>query len=265
MEYREYRPRAPLSAIVDRIWTLEGQAAGGVQPVLPDGRPELIVHFGDAFERLDDRGGAARQPDTIVAGQLRSQLLLRPTGRVAVAAVRFHPDGLAGIVAAPQHLLAGLTSDAAAVSPEIGRLLAEVRRSAVSLPDAARLLHERLTRVMLPLDPRVRRAADVIRRRRGDIGIDVLAAHVGVTRRHLERRFLDVVGISPKRLARITRFQHALHALERTVAPGGAVVAAACGYADQAHFVREFRELAGCPPTRHLLGRAEMTGFFLQE
>lgn len=262
MDYREYRPSAPLSAIVDRIWTLEGHAAG-VQPVLPDGRPEVIVHFGDAFERLDEHGRATRQAATIVAGQLNAQLVLRPAGRVSVAGVRFHPDGLAGIVPAPQHRLAGLTIDAAAVSPGIGRLLAGVRESAASLADAARLLEERLTRVMLPVDPRVRQAAEAIRRRRGDVNIDLLADRLGVTRRHLERRFLEVVGISPKRLARITRFQHALHTLEHTHVPGrGATVAAACGYADQAHFVREFRELAGCPPTTHLLTRAEMTAFF---
>jgi AraC-like DNA-binding protein len=185
---------------------------------------------------------------------------------VAVVGVRFRADGLAGIIATPQHELVDLTIDAAAVSRPIGALLAGVRESATSLEHAVRLLQQRLPPMMRHVDPRVRHAADAIRRSCGAAVVETLAADLGVSRRHLERRFRDVVGISPKRLARITRFQHALQALERGPARGsGAAVAVACGYADQAHFVREFRELAGCPPSTHVLNRAEMTGLFLQD
>ena len=70
-----------------------------------------------------------------------------------------------------------------------------------------------------------------------------------------------LVGISPKRLARIVRFQRALRMLR---APEGSGVATAleCGYADQPHFIRDFTELAGCSPAAHLLRHAELSGFF---
>ena len=72
-----------------------------------------------------------------------------------------------------------------------------------------------------------------------------------------------LVGMSPKRLARIARFQHALQTLHALDAgQRGTLTAVECGYADQAHFVREFRELAGCPPEAHLLRDAELNGFF---
>ena len=56
MTYREHAPAPRLAPIVDRIWTLEGsrgEFGETDQPVLPDGRPELILHFGDRF-RLSD-------------------------------------------------------------------------------------------------------------------------------------------------------------------------------------------------------------------
>jgi AraC-like DNA-binding protein len=60
------------------------------------------------------------------------------------------------------------------------------------------------------------------------------------------------------------RFQHALRLLDQPdAASGGAHAAAECGFADQAHFTRDFRELAGCPPSQHLLRKAELTGFFI--
>jgi AraC-like DNA-binding protein len=50
--------------------------------------------------------------------------------------------------------------------------------------------------------------------------------------------------------------------LEGAADAGEVLAAHACGYADQAHFIRDFRELAGCSPGAHLLDRAELTGFF---
>ena len=85
-----------------------------------------------------------------------------------------------------------------------------------------------------------------------------------MTRRHLERQFLDLVGVSPKRFARIVRLQHALQMLEQSdVGAKGAMTAAACGYADQAHFIRECQDVCGHSPGMHLLQRGQLTGFFM--
>jgi AraC-like DNA-binding protein len=71
---------------------------------------------------------------------------------------------------------------------------------------------------------------------------------VGWSGRHLTDRFTDEYGIGPKQAARIERFQRA-----RTLLAGDdpvGYVAAASGYADQAHLTREFRALGGCTPTQ---------------
>lgn len=110
-------------------------------------------------------------------------------------------------------------------------------------------------------DARVEQAVNVIRRQRGRVNIDLLAERLGITRRHLERRFDLLVGISPKRLARTSRFQHALRILTGSMM-SGAAAAVECGYADQSHFIREFTELAGCSPSSHLLRRVRLSGLF---
>jgi len=98
------------------------------------------------------------------------------------------------------------------------------------------------------------------------VSIDRISTATGLTRRHLERQFRQQVGVGPKRLARISRFQHALQLLDSTDSTQrGTLTAAACGYADQAHFIRDFKDLAGCPPTAHLLRQAELTRFFIDK
>jgi AraC-like DNA-binding protein len=79
----------------------------------------------------------------------------------------------------------------------------------------------------------------------GNVPIAALAAEVGWSRRHLVDRFRAQAGLPPKTLARVLRFEELLRRL-----PTGplAETAAACGYYDQAHMNRDFREFAGTTP-----------------
>lgn len=269
MHYAEYTPLPVLAPFVDRLWTLEGHASmlgGALQPVLPDGRPELILHLGDQFERVHLDGREERQNDLLFAGQMTSQLVLRPTGAIRVLGIRLEPFGAAALFRVPQFELAGMTLDLGAVSAPLARALRQVQETASSLADVAASAQDALVPFVMQSrpDPRIRHAVAEIKRLRGSVSVDRLAECTGLTRRHLERQFQQQVGVGPKRLARITRFQRAVQLLEGLdCSQRGTVTAAACGYADQAHFIRDFRALAGCPPTEHLLRQAVLTGFFV--
>ncbi|HTF66414.1 MAG TPA: helix-turn-helix domain-containing protein [Edaphobacter sp.] len=77
--------------------------------------------------------------------------------------------------------------------------------------------------------------------------IHPLAAKLGCSARHLARAFNAAFGISPKRFARLARFQKIL--AERRYGQSWAQVAYACGLTDQAHLVREFHDIVGESPT----------------
>ncbi|HJZ70509.1 MAG TPA: helix-turn-helix transcriptional regulator [Vicinamibacterales bacterium] len=268
MQYREHRPSARLASAVACFWTLEGHArelGDESQPVLPDGRAEFVVQFGDRFDRCDPEAGPQSQPAAIFAGQIERPLALRPTGHVAVLGVRFRPDGAAQFMRVPQHELIGSTLDVACVSPALAAAARVVRDTAPTLQQAVPIM-ERLLVDAMTTGARERRlafAVDTIVRRGGLVSIDDAARAAGLGRRQLERLFLRDVGLPAKQLARIVRFQRALRILERDPHPPRGVRAAqASGYADQAHFIRDFRELAGCAPRQHLLRGAELTGLF---
>jgi AraC-like DNA-binding protein len=91
----------------------------------------------------------------------------------------------------------------------------------------------------------------------GAASVTALAAEVGWSRRHLAERFRREIGLPPKVAARVLRFERAKAELLRPdTAPRLADVAASCGYADQAHLTREWRELAGCTPSQWLAEEA---------
>lgn len=79
------------------------------------------------------------------------------------------------------------------------------------------------------------------------VPVAAVAAEIGWSGRHLTGRFRAELGLRPKEVARVARFDRARRALR----PGHrlADLAAGHGFADQSHLVREFRALAGCPPS----------------
>lgn len=83
----------------------------------------------------------------------------------------------------------------------------------------------------------------------GTLRIAELATEVGWSRRHLAERFRGETGLAPKSAARLIRFERACEALRSPARPALATVAAECGYVDQAHLSRDFRDLAGITAT----------------
>jgi AraC-like DNA-binding protein len=99
-----------------------------------------------------------------------------------------------------------------------------------------------------PVDPGVAWALHTLAGSGGTTPIGWIAGELGWSHRRLISRFRDAVGMAPKRVARIQRFER-LSALAGRPAMDWAAAAAECGYADQAHLAREVRELAGLTPT----------------
>lgn len=93
-------------------------------------------------------------------------------------------------------------------------------------------------------------AVEVIRSSRGMVGIEQIARRVGVSRRQLERLFKVQVGVGPKELASLARFEGGVEALPRR--RSWAQLACDMGYADQAHFIRSFTRRAGVTPGEYV-------------
>jgi len=83
---------------------------------------------------------------------------------------------------------------------------------------------------------------------------------VGWSRRHLLGRFREHTGLPPKVFARILRFQRAAALMTRPGGPSLCEIALDCGYYDQAHLNRDFREFSGRTPTELMAARLPKGG-----
>lgn len=221
-----YEERA--SRLVPGAVLWRARAAGGSVVVLPDGCMDLLW--------VDGRILVAG-PDTAA----------HPAGEVpgtGFAGIRFAPGTAPALLGVPARVLRDRRVELADLWPAV-----EVRRLAgqvASYEDPRAGLEELARLRAADGGPPDGLAPEVAARLRAGQGVAAIAAAVGLGERQLHRRSLDAFGYGPRTLGRILRLQRAL-ALTRRGLPHAAVAQAA-GYADQAHYVREVRALAGTTP-----------------
>jgi AraC-like DNA-binding protein len=268
MRYAEHPPPPAVAAYVACLWTLTGETRRlAFDLILPDGRPELVVHRGDPFRERRSAAASRVQPRRLVVGQMMSGVALAPGRRVESVGVRFTSAGLAPLCPFPQSRLADRIVSVDALSAPLLRRLADAASSAPTLAAAVAALGLELPRVYAAapaLDARLLKAVAQIASSAGTLPMDALTHASGTSSRWLERHFRAAVGVSPKRLARLVRFRRAMAALEAKPVSRGVAVALEHGYYDQAHFIAEFRAFAGDAPRRFVEHRlAELTRFFV--
>jgi AraC-like DNA-binding protein len=97
-------------------------------------------------------------------------------------------------------------------------------------------------------DRNIDEAIRLIERNKGNISIRELELATFTTKRTLERRFLEQVGLHPKTFSRIVRFNGVIRFVESNLNVKWRQLADAFGYYDQSHFIHEFKTLTGGLP-----------------
>lgn len=104
-----------------------------------------------------------------------------------------------------------------------------------------------LTRTAKPIDPLVREVLHQLYNAPEKLNLSHLYKDLNVTSRHVERRFKNIVGIAPRHLSKVLRFQKAVKILRQQQFKSLTEVAYELDYYDQAHFNRHIKELSGFP------------------
>lgn len=263
MRYVETSPAPDLAAHVRCFWWMSSPG-GSRQPetIVPDGCLEIMVDAADPFRELQPDGRTTRQPRRMVAGQLQRALVIVPGRVVDVVGVRLTPAGARSLLGDAVPELTDRVEDLDVVQRALGRQLEQAVLVDPRWPQRVAALQRLLRRELAHapgLDPLVHAATRLGMQHAGALAVDDLARAVGVSTRHLGRRFGQVVGLSPKAWLRTVRFQEVFAAVEYGPPGSWADVAVRCGFHDQAHLVREFRRFAGEPPAAFFAGLSDLT------
>jgi AraC-like DNA-binding protein len=146
--------------------------------------------------------------------------------------------------------LAGRTVHLCDLLGERGKELLERLHEASSWQHRSEVLDDVLERGLIEESDygfKLQRAWNGIFDSDGKTQIAELARNMGWSRRHLAQVFASDIGLTPKSLARIARFEHACRIIRRG-GTGLADIAAESGYADQPHLGRDWVAITGMAP-----------------
>jgi len=280
-EHARHDPPASLRPFVSGY---AGYRQEGIAPARHRGLPSpeltFIVTLDDplAIDAHPDPGQPAELYNTLLGGLHTSPALVSHQGRWSGVQLGLTPLGARTLLGVPAGELANWDAEATDV---VGAFAAQLRELVVEQPTWAgrfAVLDQLLERRAAEADadrrdtvrPEVGYAWRRLRETRGGVGVAELAAETGLSARRLGSLFQAEFGLAPKESARVFRFTHARRRIGQAMAgraagadagvgagAGGGVgagatfarVAAECGFYDQAHLAREFRALAGCPPS----------------
>jgi AraC-like DNA-binding protein len=256
----------PAPALRPFIAYYAGYRQAGVAPSKHRGLPSpfLTVIF-----TLDDPLHLAGHPDprqppgdyrTLVGGLHTAPALITHEGYQSGIQLALSPLGARALLGLPAGELARVDVEGPAVLGPVADEISERLRAERDWPGRFAVLDRMLTRLLVAGPPvaggvsaEVGHSWQRLLAARGGCGVAELAAETGWSDRHLRARFREETGLSPKAAARVIRFDWARRRLLRRVMSGApqalAGLAADCGYYDQAHLARDFRDLAGCPPS----------------
>lgn len=195
---------------------------------------QLIVPYPNVHLTFRDRGA-------MVNGVCSRHQIKVLEGADSVFGVAFRPGCFRSFLRGPVSAITDRSIDASEVFHD-------------DLPDPLEVTTvERFLRARLPEpDAKAAQAADIvasIAAKPDVVRVDTLARDLGTSVRGLQRLFAEYVGIGPKWVIRRYRLHEVTERLARGVSIDWGQLAAELGYADQAHFVRDFKKMFGESPT----------------
>jgi AraC-like DNA-binding protein len=247
-------PRPELRPYASAYWGFEERSCKPVHR-LEVPYPGIIVMIG--FEGGVRIAPPEADPDrsplhrSFVAGLHVSAARTAHDGLLHGVELALTPIGARTFLGVPMHELA---SRAVSVDDVLGpraERLAEQLHAAESWPARFDVLEGELAACLAETVParEVAWAWSRLRATGGRVRVDDLAGQLGWSRKRLGAAFREHVGLPPKVVARVLRFGRAVSLLRLDDRPEWSEIAHRCGYYDQAHFNRDFREFAGVTPT----------------
>ncbi len=251
-------------AVNDLVVSWCGFAEYSLDPVFRSelGTVAVVMIFGIGQPVHAYRGSASRASSSFVAGMGSQVTTTRHSGSQCGVEVRLSPLGAYRLLRTPLTELTDQVVPLAEVWGQGSDEIIERVNGALTWADRLDVIEQAVTSRAAVTehnpnpDSEVAAAWERLQRCNGDVAVSELLALTGWSRRRLAERFRQQIGMTPKAVARLLRFRHAVALLHRAGHRSMASIALWCGYYDQAHLNREFREFAGCSPTEYLASRA---------
>lgn len=258
-------PSSAASRLVKNYWYAdsEGESDMHEQKIVPDGYPEIIIHFGDPY-MVNLSGNWEQQKKNLLAGQIRKFFYLKNTGRSSMFGIKLQPAAISLLYKQDMSQLVDLVvsldesrvQHLLSVAPPINQ---DNFESVIETFDVhiSSLIDE------MDAPSNEEKALCEMIAKNGTVYLAELYDKFDTNERKLERYFKHYVGLSPKFYCRILRFAQIFKLVDQKKRNWTEITYLA-GFYDQAHFIKNFKEFTGEEPSKYGFSEKTMANFFLK-
>ena len=263
MIFRRVEPTILAAPWTECFWIIENDDPKQVtQKIIPDGFPEIIFHFGDPYE-INLNGKWERQALNLLAGQIKKFFWLRNTGKASMLGIKLKPHSLALGFNMSMHDLTGKVENLSRVKNNALKELTELVNRESTFDGRIDLISAYFENLKHEKHP-INQALEIIFKSRGMNSVSDLVNELKISERQLERIFKRYVGLTPKFYSRVTRFS-TIFQLKEQGDPSWIDLTHETGFADQSHFIRNFKSFTGEDPSRYGFDEQNMANFFMKK
>lgn len=253
MILKEFIPDVQLQKYLHRFWIVSSLDAMPAEKCVLDGFVKLFIYLNDNLpEYYDTAGNRKEWGDGVGGHQTDGDLLIKTPADLKLIFCIFKPVGFYRLFKVPIHLL---NNDVVPLEVFLGTRTREFKDRVLSASNdevRIRLVNDFFISLVRKQPENysmtLEHAQDRLLEKNGLIDIEGLANQLNVSRRSLERRFQESVGMSPKYYAQVLRFNYAFGLKRANPALDWFDIIYDCGYFDQTHFIKEFRHFTGQAP-----------------
>jgi len=251
MPLETYAPSQPLAEYIEMFWYWEDyHPTHPRERILPGGMMEITISLSDVPFQIDD-GASHSIRGPMAAGARSTPFIIDTSQPMSILSVWFKPGGALPFFGVPGHELHNLHLPLEILWGRSANYLYEQLREAKSSAERFRILECALLARLYHADERhqaVNYALNIFRASPHTVKISDVVDAIALSPTRFIQVFREDVGMTPKQFCRVQRFQHALNLIASQQSVNWVDVALACGYYDQAHFINDFRRLAGITP-----------------
>jgi len=253
------QPEKQLSPYVALIWVFEssfGVPLADSRIIVPDGRAKIIVPYRNSLCAAVNTGLLnAKEHHIFLVGIQRNPTTIASTATdTGTIGVELTPKGLYHLFKLSMHEITDrMVSFEELFGPQGARLQTRVG-DAEDPQEKIAILQAALTHLLQQNDKEyalLDHTLDMLAQTHGMMRVQELAAHTGYTKRYLDRLFQEHVGVSPKSLASIMRFQELYQGWMQHKSPTFFRNHWSAYYYDQSHFIKEFKRFTGFTPQHY--------------
>lgn len=250
VSYQIIPPPKELIPFVRYFWTLEVPDSQSepfqVHSYVDDSAGLIFINSGGGFQALVQNGVALK--NDFFYGQHTDPSTTICHAGISIVAVLFHSYTIKELFGVDAHYLTDeFVNTDEFISWNIKDAIFEQSEPLAGIKLLSQYFISKLTQ-NIKSDALVKDCIQYIRRSGSPLAVKDIIRHYKISERQLERRFLNLTGVSPRHYIKLIRFSKALHLIKRGDFKKLSDIAYKLHYSDQAHFYRHIKELSGfCP------------------